>query len=435
MSLAAGCGSSEDEPDDRVDVVAALFPLAEVVRAVGGTSVGVTDLTPPGVEPHDVELRPSDVERIQDADLVVVIGGGFQPAVERAANRRDGPTLRGAASRRSRPARVAGPDGDEPRRRKIATALSNVSGSDEPGYRQRVNGLRRGDVRAGSGVPGGSCNVPRPHARDRARRCSAISPGDTTWSKRGSPASTRARNRRPPASRRSSIWSRPRASRPCSRRRLYRRTWPTRWRREADVKTAVLDPLEGVSDAEAQRGVGYDASMRRNLATLRAAARLHLVSPPAEEPHRGGRKPQVAGREPGASKEAVTGSERGRRKARTRDRSGDYRRRRGAGVAGLGEGPCRQQRRGRQRDVTRSRSRACRGRGRPRPRRRAARRRHRVSRYRWRRPSSTPVPAVVGAERARRPARRGRSTRSRPTSGVGAARSTAARRLIAVRHR
>ncbi len=44
----------------------------------------VVNLTPPGVEPHDIELSPSDVETIRDAELVVYIGGGFQPALEDA---------------------------------------------------------------------------------------------------------------------------------------------------------------------------------------------------------------------------------------------------------------------------------------------------------------------------------------------------------------
>ena len=79
---------------DRIDVVAAFYPLAEAVRQVGGNRVDVTDLTPAGAEPHDLELDTDDVDAILDADLAVVLGEGFQPAVEDAADQRDGPTLR-----------------------------------------------------------------------------------------------------------------------------------------------------------------------------------------------------------------------------------------------------------------------------------------------------------------------------------------------------
>jgi zinc transport system substrate-binding protein len=60
---------------------------------VGGEAVEVTDLTPAGAEPHDVELAPDQVDDLLDADLAVVLGGGFQPAVEDLVDQRDGPTV------------------------------------------------------------------------------------------------------------------------------------------------------------------------------------------------------------------------------------------------------------------------------------------------------------------------------------------------------
>jgi zinc transport system substrate-binding protein len=49
--------------------------------------VEVTNLTPAGVEPHDIELNSRQLDRVADADLVLYLGGGFQPAVEDAARR------------------------------------------------------------------------------------------------------------------------------------------------------------------------------------------------------------------------------------------------------------------------------------------------------------------------------------------------------------
>ena len=65
-------------------VVASFYPLAFAAEQVGGDAVSVIDLTPPGVEPHDLELGAEDLEAIADADVVVLLGGGFQPAVEDA---------------------------------------------------------------------------------------------------------------------------------------------------------------------------------------------------------------------------------------------------------------------------------------------------------------------------------------------------------------
>ncbi|MGH2526858.1 MAG: metal ABC transporter substrate-binding protein, partial [Actinomycetota bacterium] len=83
VSLAACGGTAEDEPGDLV-VVASFYPLAEAARRVGGPDVTIHNLTPPGVEPHDLELAPDDLELILTADVVLYVGAGFQPAVEDA---------------------------------------------------------------------------------------------------------------------------------------------------------------------------------------------------------------------------------------------------------------------------------------------------------------------------------------------------------------
>lgn len=90
LLLLAGCTSESANRDDgTLQVVASFKPLAEIVEAVAGDAVRVTTLTPPGVEPHDVELSPDDVDRLEDADLVVYLGDDFQPAVEDVAERLD----------------------------------------------------------------------------------------------------------------------------------------------------------------------------------------------------------------------------------------------------------------------------------------------------------------------------------------------------------
>ena len=51
---------------------------------MGGEHVAVTNLTPPGAEPHDLELTPQDVAHVSDADLVLTLPG-LQPALDDAA--------------------------------------------------------------------------------------------------------------------------------------------------------------------------------------------------------------------------------------------------------------------------------------------------------------------------------------------------------------
>ena len=99
LAVAAGlaaCGGDDDGSGavgDQIAVVASFYPLAEAVRQVGGELVEVEDLTPAGAEPHDLELTTDQVDDLEDADLVVVMGRDFQPAVEDVAERRDGTTI------------------------------------------------------------------------------------------------------------------------------------------------------------------------------------------------------------------------------------------------------------------------------------------------------------------------------------------------------
>jgi zinc transport system substrate-binding protein len=83
------CGEGSDASPRPTNVVAGFYPLAFAAEQVGGAGVEVTNLTPAGAEPHDLELSPRELEDILSADLVVYVGGGFQPAVEEAVESSD----------------------------------------------------------------------------------------------------------------------------------------------------------------------------------------------------------------------------------------------------------------------------------------------------------------------------------------------------------
>jgi len=87
--LSAGCGNNASSSSAEKNVVAAFYPLAFAAERIGGHGVEVANLTPPGVEPHDLEAKPSDVQRIESADLVLLLGHGFQPQLEDAAGHSD----------------------------------------------------------------------------------------------------------------------------------------------------------------------------------------------------------------------------------------------------------------------------------------------------------------------------------------------------------
>jgi zinc transport system substrate-binding protein len=93
VSAQACTGKAGSDPDGRVSVVVSFYPLAFAAERIGGDCVEVRNLTPAGVEPHDLELTPDAVEAIATADVVLYFGGGFQPAIEDAVHDAEGRTV------------------------------------------------------------------------------------------------------------------------------------------------------------------------------------------------------------------------------------------------------------------------------------------------------------------------------------------------------
>ncbi|KGN39039.1 metal ABC transporter substrate-binding protein [Knoellia subterranea] len=87
-----GCSGSAaekaEQADGRIGVTAAFYPLQYALERIGGDHVHAMTLTKPGAEPHDVELTPRDVADLGKSSLVVY-EKGFQPAVDDAVGNLD----------------------------------------------------------------------------------------------------------------------------------------------------------------------------------------------------------------------------------------------------------------------------------------------------------------------------------------------------------
>lgn len=84
LSLAiAGCVGTpgESQAGGKMQVVATFYPLYDFARNVGGDRVEVTMLIPPGVDPHEFELSPSDAQKLGSAKVFVYNGAGMEPWV------------------------------------------------------------------------------------------------------------------------------------------------------------------------------------------------------------------------------------------------------------------------------------------------------------------------------------------------------------------
>ena len=89
LALAAltGCSGEEEtrEPDDAtqasspfLEIVTTTDFMADWARRVGGSSVNVFSLLPPGADPHSFQPGSRDIARIADADLVLTVGLGLE---------------------------------------------------------------------------------------------------------------------------------------------------------------------------------------------------------------------------------------------------------------------------------------------------------------------------------------------------------------------
>jgi zinc transport system substrate-binding protein len=158
--IATGCGRSAGSDPGQPSIVAAFYPLMYVASAVGGAEVSVTSLTPPGAEPHDLELTTDQVRRVADADLVVYLRG-FQPQVDETVDQQAADAAFDAAGVEALREATGAGDGDgdaggkdlhvwlDPVRLaviadRLADRLAEVDPDGAAGYRTRAADLRVG---------------------------------------------------------------------------------------------------------------------------------------------------------------------------------------------------------------------------------------------------------------------------------------------------
>ncbi|WP_223067471.1 metal ABC transporter substrate-binding protein [Paenibacillus caui] len=93
--LAAGCGSNKNNASTnasasadaagqtgKLNVQVSFYPMYEFTKNVAGDLADVHTLISAGVEPHDWEPTPKDIKNIEDADVLVYNGAGFEGWVD-----------------------------------------------------------------------------------------------------------------------------------------------------------------------------------------------------------------------------------------------------------------------------------------------------------------------------------------------------------------
>lgn len=276
--LASACGGDGSDSakgaagsDGERTVVAGFYPLAFAAQEIGGSRVEVVNLTPPGAEPHDLELSPRDVQQVRSADLVLYLGRGFQPALEDAVQGAEGvivDLLRGFDLL----AVPGGEDGegidphiwlDPVRYAEMIEEIGEALG--EPG---QASGLADRVKRLHLEFEAGLADCERrelvtSHAAFEylAARYGLEQLAITSLAPEAEPA--------PRELERVAELARERGATTIFFERLLSPELAETVAREIGARTAVLDPLEGLTEEEVERGEDYFSIMRANLKALR----------------------------------------------------------------------------------------------------------------------------------------------------------------------
>lgn len=260
VGFLAGCGSGGSSAKNAV--LAAFYPLAYAAERIGGSTYDVQNLTPPGAEPHDLELTPQEVGRIVNASVVLYLSHGFQPAVSKAVEQARGTkvdVLTGLPLRANDPhvwldpilfARIA---------TKIGAALhrpSSVLVADlrklDRTYRDGLRDCKRREIVTSHAAFG-----------YLAARYGLEQVAITGLAPESEPSPQQLAHV-------VAIVRRTQATTVFFETLVSPRLAKT-VAHEVDAHTAVLDPIEGLTPDEQKRGDDYITLMRRNLVALRKA--------------------------------------------------------------------------------------------------------------------------------------------------------------------
>jgi len=79
LVIYSGCSPKHgEETGERLLVVTSIFPVADIISTVGGDHVKVEFLVQPGQSPHTFEPLPGDMAEVSRADLIALVGFGFE---------------------------------------------------------------------------------------------------------------------------------------------------------------------------------------------------------------------------------------------------------------------------------------------------------------------------------------------------------------------
>ncbi len=96
IALLAACGANhaaENEGEGKITVYTSFYTMYDFTVKIGGGRVTVTNMIPSGTEPHDWEPSPKAVAGLSMADLFIYNGGGMESWAEKVIQSVNNPEL------------------------------------------------------------------------------------------------------------------------------------------------------------------------------------------------------------------------------------------------------------------------------------------------------------------------------------------------------
>lgn len=84
FSLLTACSSQENpnSADGKLTVCTSFYTMQDFTEKIGGDKIDVISLVPTGTEPHDWEPTPTDIRKLEEADVFVYNGADMEHWVE-----------------------------------------------------------------------------------------------------------------------------------------------------------------------------------------------------------------------------------------------------------------------------------------------------------------------------------------------------------------
>ncbi|MFA5049879.1 MAG: metal ABC transporter substrate-binding protein [Candidatus Micrarchaeia archaeon] len=77
-----GCISNEQKEQDKLQVVVSFYPLYDFTENIAKDKIELSLLIPAGSEPHSYEPKPSDIKKLNEADIFIYNGAGLEPWID-----------------------------------------------------------------------------------------------------------------------------------------------------------------------------------------------------------------------------------------------------------------------------------------------------------------------------------------------------------------